>query len=448
MSAPKQIEKGGTMKQSKHHNICLLLSYLILLISVFSSFVFAAEVSENTKYYLGEAVNTGEDNGYSGNKKIKEDDPHFGWKIGSFFVSGYTRSSKDDAGDPLFLKTVGDTITLWFHLDQDIKKLNGDDMLTISKDDDGYDEYFGIEKTNFGKGTLIIKHTDYQNHAADPVIYTDYLAAHAVENQDVKVELFEEGDYEVALNYEIREDNLDIFGWNPFPSYYNYRIFFRFSVRNGNCMVYPFDIATREELLNSSSTENGFYLDLARSRYLDIDIKKEVLNEGADGLTEDVRFNRPAKDGDQYTDEGIYTITVSNRYTNQQTVKKIYVGTNDILKAHVTTGYDISEISYQLSMGATIAEDGTMIPAPEIELPPTGATEDTQEVEVVESIAETTPTSSSIDKQSNAEDPPSNLWILFAVLGAVILLVVLLVLIAKKRRSQHVEEINVGGEVE
>lgn len=433
------------MKQTNLRNICLFLSCLILLASIFMPSVFA---SESTKYYLGEAVNTGEDNGYSGNKTIKEDDPHFGWKIGNFFVSGYTRSSKDDAGDPLFLKTVGDTITLWFHLDQDIKKLNGDDMLTISKDDDGYDEYFGIEKTNFGKGTLIIKHTDYQNHAADPVIYTDYLAAHAVENQDVKVELFEEGDYEVALNYEIREDNLDIFGWNPFPSYYNYRIFFRFSVRNGNCMVYPFDIATREELLNSSSTENGFYLDLARSRYLDIDIKKEVLNEGADGLTEDVRFNRPAKDGDQYTDEGIYTITVSNRYTNQQTVKKIYVGTNDILKAHVTTGYDISEISYQLSMGATIAEDGTMIPAPEIELPPTGATEDTQEVEVVESIAETTPTSSSIDKQSNAEDPSSNLWILFAVLGAVILLVVLLVLIAKKRRSQHVEEINVGGEDE
>ena len=434
------------MKQTNLRNICLFLSYLILFASIFTPPVFA---SESTRYYLGEAVNTGEDNGYSGNKTIKEDDPHFGWKIGNFFVSGYTRASADDNGDPIFLKTVGDTITLWFHLDQDIKKLNGDDMLTISEDDDGYDEYFGIEKTNFGKGTLIIKHTDYQNHAADPVIYTDYLAAHAVENQDVKVELFEEGDYEVALNYEIREDNLDIFGWNPFPSYYNYRIFFRFSVRNGNCMVYPFDIATREELLNTSSTENGFYLDLARSRYLDIDIKKEILNEGADGLTEDVRFNRPAKDGDQYTEEGIYTITVSNRYTNQQTIKKIYVGTNDILKAHVTTGYDISEISYQLSMGATVAEDGTLIPAPEIELPPTEATEATQELTEVESITETTPASSPADEQNGAESTTSTLWILFVILGVVALLVVaLLVPIMKKRKSQPADEINGGGESE
>ena len=436
------------MKQINFRNICLFLSCLILLASTFTPSVFA---SESTKYYLGETVNTGEDNGYSGNKTIKEDDPHFGWEIGNFFVSDYTRVSINDNGDPIFLKTVGDTITLWFHLGQDINNLNGDDMLTVSEDDDGYDEYFGIEKTNFGKGTLIIKHTDYQNHAADPVIYTDYLSAHAVENQDVKVELFEEGDYEIALNYEIREDNLDIFGWNPFPSYYNYRIFFRFSVRNGNCMVYPFDIATREELLNTSSTENGFYLDLARSRYLDIDIKKEVLNEGANGLTEDVRFNRPAKDGDQYTEEGIYTITVSNRYTNQQTVKKIYVGTNDILKAHVTTGYDISEISYQLSMGATVADDGTLIPAPEVELPPTEElTETTQEVVMVESIVETTPNISTTSKPICKGYASNNSWGLLTTLGLVALLVgLLLVLTVKKRKSRTVEETDsIGGEDE
>ncbi len=77
-------------------------------------------------------------------------------------------------------------------------------------------------------------------------------------------------------------------------------------------MVYPFDVLTKGELTNSSLTENGFYLDLAKSRYLDIDVKKEVLVQGSDALTEDTRFNRPAKDGEQYTDEGIYTITVRN----------------------------------------------------------------------------------------------------------------------------------------
>ena len=65
-------------------------------------------------------------------------------------------------------------------------------------------------------------------------------------------------------------------------------------------MVYPFDTATMSELTNSSITENGFYLDLAKSRYLETNVKKEVLTQGADGLTEDTRFNRPAKNGEKY----------------------------------------------------------------------------------------------------------------------------------------------------
>ena len=232
-----------------------------------------------------------------------------------------------------------------------------------------------------GRGTLIIRHTDYQNHAGDPVIYTNYLSASAIEGAAVAVKLCEEGDYEVALDYEIRKDNVDIFGWNPFPSYYNYRIFFRFSVRNGNCMVYPFDVATGAELTNSSITENGFYLDLAQSKYLNIDIKKEIRKEGATGLTEDVRFNKPAKDGEQYTDEGIYTITVSNIYTNQTTTKIIYVGTDNVLKAHVTTGLPIEDIEYQLSMGATVDEDGTLIPPPTTTIAPP-ATEKTDSPQI------------------------------------------------------------------
>ena len=41
------------------------------------------------------------------------------------------------------------------------------------------------------------------------------------------------------------------------------------------------------------------------------------------GLTEDVRFNRPARDGDQYTDEGIYTITVRGS-SEKLDVKELY----------------------------------------------------------------------------------------------------------------------------
>lgn len=39
----------------------------------------------------------------------------------------------------------------------------------------------------------------------------------------------------------------------------------------GNNMVFPKDLATGSELINESSTEEGFRLALAKSRYLDID---------------------------------------------------------------------------------------------------------------------------------------------------------------------------------
>ena len=404
---------------------------LILLVSTVMQPI--AVLANENKYYMGTAVNAGHDTGFSENNKITEKDPHFGWKLGSFYVDGYTRVTEDKNNDPVFLKNVGDTVTLWFELEQDISKLNGDEMLSIAGDTNGYDEYFGVEKTDMGRGTLIIRHTDYQNHTGDPVIYTDYLAATASQDAAVEVKLCEEGDYEIALDYEIRKDNVDLFGWNPFPSYYNYRIYFRFSVRNGNCMVYPFDVATGSELTNSAITENGFYLDLANSRYLNIDIKKEVRREGAEGLTEDVRFNKPAKDGEQYTDEGIYTITVSNLYTNQTTTKVIYVGTDEVLKAHVVTGLSINDIEYQLSMGATVAADGTLIPAPEQTLPPVEETAPTEETEPREENDNKTDV---IIPPENDEEPKELMMWPFAAGGVLITVIITVIVVAIKRKKR------------
>lgn len=416
------------------------LALLLMISMVFSPMIaYATEAASEQKHYMGSVVNAGHDTGFSENNKITENDPHFGWDIGSFYVDGYTRVTEDKDGNPVFLKTVGDTVTLWFELEQDINKLDGDEMLSICGDTNGYDEYFGIEKTDMGRGTLIIRHTDYQNHTADPVIYTDYLAATATKGAAVEVKLCEEGDYEVALDYEIREDNLDIFGWNPFPSYHNYRIYFRFSVRNGNCMVYPFDVVTGAELTNSSITENGFYLDLAKSRYLNIDIKKEVRKEGAEGLTEDVRFNKPAKDGEQYTDEGIYTITVSNVYTNQTTTKVIYVGTDDVLKAHVTTGLSIADVEYQLSMGATVAEDGTLIPAPDQTIPPVDETDKTETTDPIDDDNDKDEDSDKTDTPTDniPTDPaPVQMWPF--VVGGVVLAAIIIVIVGICRRKKAI----------
>ena len=291
-------------------------------------------------YFHSDAVNAGVDTGYSKANPIKNGDKQFGWRLGRFFISGFTRVSDDGTDNPLFIKTLGDSITLWFDLEQNIDALNGNINLIIGEDTNGYDDYFKIQRTNFGRGTLIIQHKDYQNAKGDPVIYTDYLLAKGTTGADTKVVLLEEGDYEVALDYELQDNDL----MHILSKYDDYRIFFRFSIRNGNCMAYPFDVKTRAELQNTAVTENGFYLDLARSRYLKIDVKRSVIIQGPNGMVEDVRFNRPASDGEEYTAEGIYTISVSNQYTNESTVKTIFVGSNELLQEYIANGFNMDRL--------------------------------------------------------------------------------------------------------
>ena len=105
-----------------------------------------------------------------------------------------------------------------------------------------------------GRGTLIIRYTDHQGIAHEPEIYTNYLEANATTSADTIVKFFEEGDYEVALDYEIKNTPRQVVGVEIVPEYTNYRIYFRFSIRNGNCMVYPFDVSTGTELTDEEIT--------------------------------------------------------------------------------------------------------------------------------------------------------------------------------------------------
>lgn len=374
------------------------------------------EVSESEQTYaLGKKTRVQEFDGYSGSSEIEKKDIHYNWDIGQFFVSGFTDKVKESDGNIVFLKNVGDKVTLWFNLNQNINELNGDKDLKITDDTEGYDKYFETERTDFGKGTLIIRYTDYNNNSSEPQVYKNYLAANTSVGADTKVQLFEEGDYEVALDYEVTSDQLiDKVG--------HYRIFFTFSVRNGNCMVYPLDVSTGSELTNSSMTENGFMLDLAKSRYLQINVKREVLTDSANGLVEDTRSNAPAKDGEKYTEEGIYTITATNQYTNQKTTKKIYVGTNNLMKAVMTSGLSIEEINKLISEGATIDDEGTLTLA--------------KKSEVVDSSDRTISSSENAEKATNKA---FNLKYLIAVVGA-LLVVALFVGIKHKKKKSIAEE--------
>lgn len=391
-------------------------------------------------YNIGSRVRTKNFDGYYGEENIAKNDIHYGWDLGNFFISGYTdkRVSNDEV---VLLKNVGDKVTLWFNLSQNIDALNGQNNLFISSDSSAFDQYFETPKTDFGKGALIIRYTDYNNNKSEPQIYTNYLEANTSFGADTKVQLFEEGDYEVALDYEVTKDELiDTKG--------HYRIFFKFSVRNGNCMAYPFDISTGSELTNSSMTENGFRLDLAKSRYLKVNIKREVLKDSADGLVEDTRFNGPAKDGAEYTEEGIYTITVSNDCTNQFTVKKIYVGTNKVLRAYMTTGLSIHEINNLVADGATIMDDGTIKLAEKV-IEPDKPTESNQTSEPV-TESETSETNEAADV--NPSDTAKNIFpiIIVVVIAAVVSagVCVTIVIVRKKAKSEleKSDDNNEGGE--
>lgn len=315
------------------------------------SIVAEPDLPEGTlKMYLGyPVIKTGLDNGYYNELEIGKNDPHYGLSIGKFYVSGFTSVTSQDGEHFIFLKTVGDDVELHFELTQDIDMLGGNTAVTINQDVGGYDRQFGISPTDFGRGTLIVRFTDYQNNTGEPQIYTDYLSAKASGTADTVISLNEEGDYEVALDYEVKKDSRILGTAATTSSYTDYKIIFTFLVRNGNCMVFPFDLSTGEELRNTALAPNGFKLDLAYSRFLTINVKLSTLTEGIAGTVEDIRFNRPAKDGEEYKQEGIYTITVQNEYTGQETTKTLYVGSDQQLIDYVTQGLSVDQIIQEMN---------------------------------------------------------------------------------------------------
>ncbi len=344
---------------------------LASLIFAFALALPMAARAEDQVYYLGSTVNAGTDDGYSKDGALTEKDPHYGWSLGRFYVTGFTNIQRE-GNKVTFLKTAGDDIKLKFRLGQEIDQLNGDEALTINDDSNGYDQRFGITKsdTGFGRGTLIIRQTDYQNNESAPQVFVNYLDG-VQKDAETDVSSFAEGDYEVVLDYEIKKDARKTPGIGPIPSisilpeYGNYTIRFSFSVRNGNTMVFLLDSETGSELTNSSVTENGFTVDFAKSRYLDIFVKRSVLSDNGQELV-DIRSNEPASDGKSYTDPGIYTITAVNPSTSQTTEKVIYVGNDPLLKCYAITGYSLEQIQDMLDQGATVNEDGSIVwPTPD-----------------------------------------------------------------------------------
>ena len=258
-------------------------------------------------------------------------------------------------------------------------------------------------------GALLIRKKLEDGKWENPEIYSDFLAASATTTADTKVKLFEEGDYEVVLLYEIKDARSLI------STYNDYKISFNFSIRNGNCMIFPFDIKTNAELKNENFTPNGFRLDTAKSKYLEITVEKSEIIKGINGYTEDVRFNRPAKDGDEYSDPGVYTFTIKNLYTGSVVSKKIYVGDETYIKALAVNDITVQELNNRIAEGQIMHEDGTLEP-------------------VNNSNSETNQnntTDVTIENNIVIENKNYSIYIVFALLSVGLIIVVL----AKKRRA-------------
>lgn len=359
------------MKRRKIQKFIGLVCGIVIMLCPTTLFAEPTEES-NVKYknrtYYSDVYCAGHDDDFSKQENIDSDDYNYGWKLGEFCVSGYSSHVTDGEGNYVFLKNAGDKITLSFILEQkDIHCLDGKSELYI-RELSSRDEYFQTQKLDFGHGAMILRYTDSENKKHDPEIYTNYLEALEVGNENmISVEgpdttsyLLEEGDYEVALDYRVAKEKNGPLFINPKDKYQDYRIFFKFSIRNGNCMSFIRDVTTGNELTNENVTKDGFIVDMANSKYLQVNIKKEVLSKGKNGLVEDTRFNKPVSDGEKFTDEGVYTLTTKNVYTEQTTVKRIYVGSNKVMIAYVNSQYSIKEINNLLAQGCTINDDGTI----------------------------------------------------------------------------------------
>ena len=321
--------------------------------------------SNGNKLRVGETVYAGDHSSYSQSSEITYRDPHYGWNLGTFSLSGYTET----LGDELLIKEPGEKVSLWFSLSQaDLNKLHGDRDLSIKADTNGSDRQFGISGKDFGRGALIIRRTDAGGLAEEPQIISDFLASIDTPFTDTLVTVFEEGDYEAALDYRINEDGFF------FDDQYDYRTSFKFSVRNRGCSVDLLDCLTGDNLNEAVSAENGFKLDSPSSRYLRMKVSLSQWTEKENGYTETHIFDRAPEENELFKEEGIYTVTAVNPTLDpaggNPYIKKIYVGSDDVIRAYVSGKNEdmtVNMIADIIKKGGTVDEDGTVIPPPEEE---------------------------------------------------------------------------------
>ena len=333
-------------------------------------------IANDNKHPVGTLYAAGDHSGYSGTVQPGAGDIHNGWNIGSFYLTGHSQIINDD----MLIKAPSEAVSLWFKLSQfDLERLHGDSDLSIMDDTNGSDSYFGISGADFRRGALIIRRTDKNGAVGEPQVTADFLGSVETPFTDTLIQVFDEGDYEVALDYRINEDRFF------FDRQYDYRIFFRFSVRSSGCSVDLYDTGTGDPLEEPCYTENGFRITSPSSEYLNLRVSLSQWTKKENGYTETNIFDRSPVEDEHFDEEGIYTVTAVNPNTDPQGdepfTRRIYVGRDEVIRAYASgknPDMTVNMIAECLENGGTIDEDGTVIPPPEKEEESSSAAEEPQ----------------------------------------------------------------------
>ena len=331
-------------------NLTAIVMALLSIMSVFALPAFATEgntdnYSTNSNTYMfNETKTTADNNGYANPSALGAGDPLLGVNVLEIVIGNFSSTTIFN-GKRIFLKTSPDVPVLSINVNTDLGNLGGSGAYICSDSATVVSDYGYRGKV--GYGLLAIEHTDYTGKTE--TFFTPDLFNVLKESGDIIPAFFgEEGLYRISVFFETERYVKTVKDWkNPFYykkkkvyEYRNYRVDASYEIRNGNTMVYTFDSAGNE-ISNGSVVTDGFYLDLANSHYLDVQIKKEVVgNSGFLGETTDTRFNTIGVDKRFYDSEGLYTIVVSNPVTGASTTKKLLVAGQEnstLMKAVATT---------------------------------------------------------------------------------------------------------------
>lgn len=319
--------------------MAILLFISMLLLSPNKTIAKAETVSaNNANSYSWSQLNSCVDgSGYSNPKTLSVGDPLVGVNVAEIKLSNFSSITNKD-GKRYFLITVPDVPVLSIELKTDLSNLGGSGAWVNEDGDSRIPDYGFLGK--IGEGWLGISHTDYQGKV-QTVCVKDVLKK--INNTSFTPAWFgSEGSYKISLCFETARVSSREKEWkNPFKyvwkntySYNNYRIDAQFEIRNANAQVFAFDSKGNELL--SGAVCNQFTLDFANSRYLQINIKREVaVNSNELMESTDVRFNSVGVDKRTYDTPGVWTITARNEVTGVSTTRRILViDSNDTEEAN------------------------------------------------------------------------------------------------------------------